>query len=405
LWTIAYRDLGRNLRRSILTLLAVGMGLALTIVMNGLISGMMEEATQNSIRLQTGHVQVRAASYEEEKVSLKWEDLLDDADTLAAQANGMSQVKGAAPVLIASGFINTVDDSVGLRIYGIDVTSVVYEPIWESMVAGEFLTPDDRSGVIIGQRLADTLGLAVGQNVSLTAVNSDGEPEEGLFTIRGLFSTGVVAYDDSTVFMPLSKAQAFTRTDGHASALVVHLYEQSDSDAVAAALAGPGRVALTWEELNEVFLTAFQTAMAFYNLMYGIVILVVAVVIANTLLMAVFERVREIGILASLGMKGRQIMVMFLMEAAVLGVAGILVGLALGSAGVGYLSVNGIEIGEGVAGAAGDAYAIGTTMSARFSPSGMAALSVATLVIILLASLYPAWFAARREPVEALHTL
>jgi ABC-type antimicrobial peptide transport system permease subunit len=128
--------------------------------------------------------------------------------------------------------------------------------------------------------------------------------------------------------------------------------------------------------------------------------LVVAVVIANTLLMAVFERIREMGILAALGMKGRQIMFMFLLEATLRGLAGIVVGVVLGSAGVAYLATAGIYIGEISATTQG--IALGSTVHARFVPFTFAALSFWTLVVILLASLYPAWFAARREPVEAL---
>jgi ABC-type antimicrobial peptide transport system permease subunit len=143
--------------------------------------------------------------------------------------------------------------------------------------------------------------------------------------------------------------------------------------------------------------------MAFYMVLDIIVMLIVAVVIANTLLMAVFERIREMGILAALGMKGRQIMLMFLLEAATLGLAGIIVGVALGSAGVGYLATAGLYIGD--MSAVASEVALGSTVHARFVPVTFASLSFWTLVIILLASLYPAWFAIRREPAEALRAV
>ncbi|MFC2038052.1 ABC transporter permease [Chloroflexota bacterium] len=403
LWIIAYRDLGRNRRRSFFSLLAVGMGLALLIVLNGFIAGMLESALENSIRLETGHVQLRAGSYEAEKVSLQWQDLLENPEALAEQASALGEVQAAAPVLWASAILNTREESVGSRLFGIDVASSLYDPIREAMVAGEFLAPDDRRGILIGKRLADGLGLGVGDNVNLAVVNSDGDGDEVAFAIRGVFSTGVYGYDDGAVFMPLSKAQAFTRTDGHASAIVLLLHGQDEANQVAAALQGPGIKALTWEKLNEVFLQTVETGMSFYVILYGIVILIVAVIIANTLLMAVFERIRELGILAALGMKGRQIMLMFFLEAAMLGVLGVAVGILLGSAGVAYLAQNGIPLGE--MGAAAEGIAIGSTMNARFNPGGMLSLSVWTFMITLLASLYPAWFAARLQPVDALHSL
>src|SRR5436853_5136406 len=95
LWTIAYRDLGRNRRRSLLTLLAVALGLALLVVMNGFIAGIMEDSLQNSIRLRTGHVQLRASSYEEETLSLQAKDLLADPDRLAARASALPGVQAA----------------------------------------------------------------------------------------------------------------------------------------------------------------------------------------------------------------------------------------------------------------------------------------------------------------------
>jgi ABC-type antimicrobial peptide transport system permease subunit len=100
-------------------------------------------------------------------------------------------------------------------------------------------------------------------------------------------------------------------------------------------------------------------------------------------------------------MKRGQIMAMFVLEAAILGLVGIAIGIGLGSASVAYFAANGIDIGD--IGAATQGIAIGTTMRAQFVPDTFTYLSIATLVIILLASLYPAWFAARMEPVDALH--
>jgi ABC-type antimicrobial peptide transport system permease subunit len=128
------------------------------------------------------------------------------------------------------------------------------------------------------------------------------------------------------------------------------------------------------------------------------------VIIANTLLMAVFERTREMGILAALGMKRRQIMVLFLFEAAILALVGIVIGIVLGSLGVAYLANVGIDIGTAAAQSV-EGIVFGTTMTGKFVPGEVISLSLWMLGIILLVSLYPAWYAARLEPVKALHTL
>jgi ABC-type lipoprotein release transport system permease subunit len=401
---LAFRDLRRNKRRSGLTLLAVALGLALLVVTSGLIAGAVAGSIENSIRVQTGHVQIRTESYDEDKVSLKWEDLLADPKALTAQAQSLPNVRVATPVLWASGILATGEESVGVRVFGIDPLSEASTPFREGIVAGQFLAPDDRSGMLIGERLAGKMGVTTGDDVSLLINTSDEQPDEAVFTIRGLYDSGIPAYDEITIFLPLAKAQAFTRAQDRASAIVMLLHNQDDADEVAAALRAPGRKLLTWTDLNQVVVQAVEMSMQIMYLMYLVVLAVVAVVIANTLLMSVFERTREMGILASLGMKGRQILAMFVLEAGILALLGIIVGIVLGSLGVFYLANHGWHIGE-IAMEASAEIAYGETIYARFAPSDMVSLSIASLVITLLASLYPAWFAARMEPIEALRAL
>jgi ABC-type lipoprotein release transport system permease subunit len=406
LWMIAYRDLGRNRRRSALTLVAVTLGMALLVVMSALIKGAMEGSLDNSIRLQTGHVQVREESYDEDEVSLEWEDLLNDPQGLATQAQALESVRVATPVLWANGMLTVRDQSVGVQVVGIDPLSEAHAPIRDALTAGEFLAPDDRSGILIGKRLAESLGVTEGSQVSLMVTTADQQPDQAIFTIRGLYSTGVASYDETTVFLPLSKAQAFTRAGERASAIRILLDDREKAEALAVALRAPERSVLNWRELNKVFLQVMEQSDVFMQLMYLVVLAVVAVVIANTLLMSVFERTREMGILAALGMKGRQILVMFLLEAATLGLAGIVLGIVLGGLGVAYLATVGLPIGEAAAaGEASNIITYGNILYARFSPSDTVSLSIAELIITLLASLYPAWLAARLEPIEALRAL
>jgi ABC-type lipoprotein release transport system permease subunit len=403
LWMITYRDLGRNKRRSALTLVAVALGMALLIVMSGLTEGAVAGSLENSIRLQTGHLQVRAESYDEDEVSLKWEDLLNDPQGLVAQIRTLEGVRAATPVLWANGMLTVRDESVGVQVFGIDPLSEAYAPIRDGLVAGDFLTPDDRGGILIGQRLAESLGVTIGQRIVLVVSTADQQPDEATFTIRGLYTTGVASYDETRVFMPLSKAQAFTRTEGRASAIFILLNRQEEVNAIAAALRAPGLSVLTWRDLNQVLLQTLESSAIFLNMMNLVVLAVVAVVIANTLLMAVFERRREIGIFAALGMKGRQILTMFVLEAGTLGMAGIILGILLGGLGVAYLAKVGLAIGEAAAaGEASNMITYGNILYARFAPSAWAELSIASLIITLLASLYPAWLAARLEPIEAL---
>jgi ABC-type lipoprotein release transport system permease subunit len=159
--------------------------------------------------------------------------------------------------------------------------------------------------------------------------------------VRGVFSTGVQTYDEGTVYMPLPKAQAITNTGERISAVILLTENAEAADPVAGALSAPGYRVVTWEDMNALILGAIEQGMVFYIMIYAIVILIMAVLIANTLLMSVFERTRELGILAALGMKGRQIMMMILLEAGTLALLGVIGGVVLGSLVVWYMSFNG----------------------------------------------------------------
>jgi ABC-type lipoprotein release transport system permease subunit len=398
---LAYRNVGRNKTRSLLSALAVGIGMALLLLMAAVLEGEMKGALQNTIRLQSGHLQVRPASYEEGKISLKWEDLIENPDQVAGQIKSLPQVTVASPRLIASAILTVGDESKGVQILGIDPDSAANQPFREGMLSGEFIKPDDHEGILIGNILADKLGLKVNDKVNLLATTSNGDVNEQLFTIRGIFTTRTPSYDENTIFMPLAKAQAITATENHASTIFVTLQDLNQADAVAQALQGNNYKILTWRDQN-AFITQFEDfANAFFIILYLIVLGITATVVTNTLVMAVFERTREIGILAAIGMKGRGIMGQFLAEAALLATGGVIGGLLIGGALVAYFTVYGIYIGDyGISGVLFEDH-----IYAHLTLQNTINLTILTYIITLIASLYPARLAARMEPVEALHGL
>jgi ABC-type lipoprotein release transport system permease subunit len=404
LWVIAYRDLGRNRRRTGLTLLAVTLGLAVLIMMSGFVAGVYESMISFSILLQSGHVQIRAEDFRMEKPSLKWQNLLENYDELLISAANTEGVTTVAPVLWASGFVNTAEEMIGVRVTGIDPDSSFHDPIRQGMLTGEYLTIEDRDGVLIGNKLADELGVDAGSKISLLVSTSDGETDEDIFTVRGTFSTGVVSYDSGTVYIPLPKAQAITNTGKRISAVILLTQDAEAADPVAVALQSPGHNVVTWKDMNELIISAIDQGYFFYIIIYGIVILIVAVLITNTLLMSVFERTRELGILAALGLKSRQIMTMILLEAGTLALLGMIGGLIVGVLVVWYASFNGLYIGDDVASMV-QGFAYPSTFYAKIAPMDFLALSLAMLGIVVLAALYPARFAAKLEPAEALHAI
>jgi len=404
-WAIAYRDLVRNRRRSILTLLAVALGMMVLIMMSGFIVGAMAGALDQNIHLNTGHLQLRDDSYEIEKLSLLSRDLLQDSETLVAQAEALDEVQSAAPVLWTSGILSTIRESTGLKVTGLDPADAFHAPIRDGIVQGAYFTPDGRDELLLGERLAKDMNITAGQRVSLAVGNADGQPDEAVFTVVGLFNTGIPSFDQNTAILPLAKAQTFTGVGNRTSSIIVMLNDLQDTEKAAAALSQTSGVkVLTWQDLNSIMMELIEMAGSFYYIIYFIVILVVAVIIANTLLMSVFERTREMGILAALGMKGRQLMLLVLFESTILALAGIIFGQILGFAAVTYLSKVGITFSEdAMASVEGIAY--GSKMYAEFAPDQAIILSIFMFVVVTLVSLYPAWYATRLDPVKALHTL
>lgn len=397
---MAYRDLGRNRRRSFFSALALGLGLSLLLLMAGIIQWEIRDSTDKSVRLQSGHLQVRAKTYNEDKTSLAWSDLIENPEAVAAQIASLAPVQVATPRLYASGIVVSGDASLGVRIIGIDPASPANAPFRDGMVSGQFITADDSSGLLIGKTLADKMGLGSGDTITLLVNTSNGSVEQQTFTIRGIYSTGTPAYDESTVFLPMAKAQAFSQAGNHASVIFILLKDRSQTDAVAAALQSSQYEVLTFDQMNPLIVTLDTYANSFMFVLYLIVLAITATVIVNTLVMSVFERTREIGILAAVGMKSSSIMAMFFIESAFLAVGGILLGLVVGAPLVSWVGSVGIPIGNmGITG-----LLFGDRIYTILTIQDSVTLSLLALFVSLLAALYPASLAARMEPVEALHS-
>lgn len=396
---MAFRDLGRNRRRTFFSALAVGASLALLMLMSAVINGEMGGAIEQAIHLQSGHIQVRSATYDENKNSLKWEDLVENPDQVASQIAALPPVEAATPRLYASGFLATGNDSAGVRIYGIDPTSSANAPYRNGLLNGNFLTADDSGGILIGQPMAARLHLNVGDSVGLSVNTANGNVDEQNFTVRGIFSTNTYGFDNATVLMPLAKAQAITQTQNHASTIFILLKDTTAAATVVDALKSSGNLkVLTFAEMNPLVLDWEKMAQSYIGLFYMIILAIGASVIINTLIMSVYERTREIGILSAIGMRGGGILGLFLAESSLLAVCGVIFGLVIGMTGITLFNINGFNIGQmGISG-----ILVSNTIYAKPVLADNINLAIITFIVTLLAGLYPAIMASRMEPIAAL---
>jgi ABC-type lipoprotein release transport system permease subunit len=395
---MAFRDLGRNRRRTFFSALAVSVGLAILMLMASVVNGEIGSAIQGAILLETGHIQVRAASYDQNKSSLKWEDLVLNPDQIASQIAAIPQVKAATPRLFASGFISAGNQSAGARIYGIDPASAASDPYRLGIISGSYLAADDSGGLLIGKPIAEKLHLKAGDNVNLSVNTANGDVAEQTFVVRGIYSTNTFGFDNATIFLPLAKAQAITQTQNHASTVFVLLKDMSYTDSVASALKVSDLKVLTWKDLNPLILDFEITANSYISILYLIILAIAASVIINTLIMSVYERTREIGILSAIGMRGGRIMTLFLAESALLAVGGVLMGVVLGLLGTYLFNIHGFYIG----GMNLTGFMVADTIFAKLTLNDTINLSILTFIVTILAGLYPAIMASRLQPVEAL---
>jgi ABC-type lipoprotein release transport system permease subunit len=402
LFKMAFRDLGRNKRRTILSALAVSVGMGLLLLMSAVLVGEMQGALKNTIQLFSGHLQIRSLTYDENKISLKWEDLIENpqglADTITSQ---VPQIVDATPRLVASGIVTRGENSRGVQVIGFDPDAQANQVYRQGLIEGEFLTSDDREGILVGQPLAEKLSLAVGDQVNLLVNTSNGDVVEQLFTIRGIYTTNTFGYDESTVFLPLAKAQTITGAENRASLIFIMLEDRDQAEAVAAAMKSPHYEVVTWREMNELIVQTEDFANAYMTIFYLIVLGITATVVSNTLVMSVFERTREIGILAAIGMKGGRILAQFLAEAALIATGGVIGGLILGGLLSAYFGRYGFPMDISKMGITG--ILLNNRIYTVLTLDNLIYLSALTYIVTLAASFAPARMASRMEPVEALH--
>ena len=198
--------------------------------------------------------------------------------------------------------------------------------------------------------------------------------------------------------MPLSKTQAITQTEDHASILFILLHDANQSDSVAQALITSKYDVKTWLQMNEMLTLIDDIYNSYIYILYLIVLAITATVIINTLIMSVYERTQEIGILSAIGMKSREIMSLFFAESAFIAVLGIIFGLVIGGILVAYTAKHGFYFGD--IGATG--MILGDVIYAKFNIRDAVALTGISFLVTLLAGIYPAFMAAHMEPVDAL---
>ena len=402
---LAWRNMWRNWRRTAIALVAIVLGLILLLLFDSLIKGSDQAIYGNAVRIYGGAIQVHAPGYREKAHRLPLLSLADP-DAVVQAALAEPTVVAASQRIQTGGLIVKGSESQPVGITAIQPSVETAMSIHAAnVVAGRYLLDGEGDAIFIGQALADLLDAQVGDRVTLLGHGRHETMRQRTMTVVGIFALGSPDLEKGAVFITLNEAQSLFDLNSQATEVAISLSDISHETTVLPALqaALPGYEVDSWQTLRPEITETMATKALFVSIMGIIVILIASIGILNLQLMAVFERTREMGVLAALGMKGRQIMGLFLMEGTLIGVVGAVIG-CLAGAGIILLirAAGGFDFT--FAAGMGEASALmGNRLLPALTVGDVVARGLIVAVIAAVASFYPAWQASRKEPAAALH--
>jgi putative ABC transport system permease protein len=400
IWKTAWRNVWRNQRRTFVTVSAMSFALWVMILYSGLVGGYLRDMERNILDLEVGDLQVHAGGYFDDPSLYS---KIDDPDALLAPLRDGGY--HAASRLLAWGMAAAEESSAGVSFRGVDVArDAEVSRIHEHVLEGSWLDPADPHGVVLGRRLARMLTVGQGSEIVVLSQGADGAMAADLYTVRGVLESIGDATDRAGVFMTADAFRELFVVPTGVHQIVVRRPEgiELESAAEVVRTAAAGLDVQTWRELMPTIASLLDSARGVMLAMFFIVYIAIAILILNAMLMAVFERIRELGVLKALGVGPAGILGLMLAEAAIVTGLAVAVGVVLGVPTLQYLAIHGIELTT-IGGMSIMGIAMDPVWRAELSVGAVTAPVGALVVIVALAVAYPALKAAFIDPVEAIH--
>ncbi len=401
LWQIAWKNLWRVPRRTVVVLTAVVVGVWAMLALGALNRGMMDQLMDSAVRNLTGHVQIQAAGYFNDPVV---RHTIQDPEKVFALLKSLPARVRWAPRIKVPGAVSNARNSAGISIVGIDPErekDVSF--IGSAVTQGVYLSADTPYGILIGEKLAHKFETGLGKKLVVMAQDAEGKIASGGYRIAGIFSAEMRDTEEQVAFVHLDSLKKLLKV-GNGISMVTLLAPSHDmTDSLVRDLKPKlpkGTALFTWRELQPLTNAMLDLWNSMMYLWYLVVFVAIGFGLVNTMLMAVLDRIREFGMLKAIGMKPGRIALLILLESLALIILGAVVGNAVTFAFVAWLGKVGINLSALAEGmnAIGIPHIIYPALSMKdFLPA-----NGTVLILGLLVCLYPAIKGARISPVEAM---
>ncbi len=397
---LAWRNLFRNVRRTILTCTLITSALVVLILVDGIMLGMVDVMVGGITHTLEGEAQVNKKGFRE---NFEPELFLENPDEIEAALAADELVAGYAPRVMVGGMIASSYNTTGGLIYGVDADAEVgVSKIRDAVYAGSYLTGEKRE-ILIGKLMADLLEVELGDRIIITAAEVDtNEITQELFRVSGLVEFGPDEMDESFAFINLSAAQPLLGMDGHVHQIAVRFTDPEDaknSNLPILTQLNEGDVeALNWMELQPALGGMIEMSNYASAIVGAVLFVLTSLGVINSMFMSIYERIYEFGVAKAIGTTPRHIILLVLFEALFLALIACAFGLLLGYFSSSYFETHGVPMGEfemsGVA--------IDGNMYTQVRAYQFVTFPIYVTLLTLLAAIYPAIFASRIVPSRAL---
>ena len=397
---LAWRNLWRNYRRTLIMLAAITVGVWAMIFMTALMRGMVDEMVKDGISKLPGQVQIHNPEYRNDPSIANSMD--PPSGKLLSVLKQPEVIDWSARVRVPA-VVSSERDNRGVMLVGVDPeTDLPITGLAGKVTAGRFLKDKDDTGLVVGAALLKRLDTGLGKRVVVMSQDPDNNIADRGFHIVGLYTATIESEEENTIYAARNTVQKMLKMGNRISEIAVLGKDYHNAEQLAGmikAAAPPSVEVLSWQKLNPYLGSMLKVMNGFVLVWIVVVFLALSFGLANTLIMAVFERVREIGLMLALGMRPDNILYQFMLESFFLLVIGLAAGNIISIASIKPLE-SGIDLSVVAKGMA--MMGAGSTLYPALYISDIVLANVVVIILGLLTSVLPAWRASRYDPVVAL---